>query len=30
MWPPTPVFELTLAAWLVVKGIAAPARRQAA
>jgi hypothetical protein len=30
VWLPLLVFELTLAAWLIVKGVAAPARRQAA
>jgi hypothetical protein len=30
VWSPLLVFELTFAAWLIVKGVAAPARRQAA
>ncbi len=30
VWLPLLVFELTFAAWLIVKGVAAPARRQAA
>lgn len=30
VWRPTLVFELTLAAWLIVKGVATPARRQTA
>ena len=30
VWLPLLVFELTLAAWLIVKGVAAPARRQSA
>ena len=30
VWLPLLVFELTFAAWLIVKGVAPPARRQAA
>jgi hypothetical protein len=30
VWLPLLVFELTFAAWLIVKGVATPARRQAA
>ena len=30
MWLPALVFELTFAVWLIVKGVAAPARRQSA
>ncbi len=30
MWLPALVFELTLAAWLIVKGVAAPVQRQSA
>ncbi len=30
LWLPMLVFELTLAAWLILKGVAAPAQRQSA
>jgi Domain of unknown function (DUF4386) len=30
MWLPVLVFELTLGAWLIVRGVAAPAQRQSA